>query len=84
MTSRPPIPALLACLLIGSALPATAEELSPEAIRAATAIDTAAILANEATTPNWPTHGLDHAETRFSKLARINTGNVGELGLAWS
>ncbi|MEO1000752.1 MAG: PQQ-binding-like beta-propeller repeat protein, partial [Pseudomonadota bacterium] len=48
------------------------------------AVDTAYIRANAETTANWPTHGLDHHETRFSKLEQINTGNVDELGLAWS
>jgi PQQ-dependent dehydrogenase (methanol/ethanol family) len=32
---------------------------------------------------NWLTHGRDWQESRFSPLAQINTGNVGELGLAW-
>lgn len=31
----------------------------------------------------WPRHGLDAAETRFSPLSAIDTGNVGRLGLAW-
>ena len=47
-------------------------------------LDGAAIVANETETKNWPTHGLDYAETRFSKLDQINTSNAGELGLAWS
>ncbi|MGH8315873.1 MAG: PQQ-binding-like beta-propeller repeat protein, partial [Steroidobacterales bacterium] len=35
-------------------------------------------------TADWPTYGLDYAETRFSTLAGINTGNVKDLGLVWS
>lgn len=31
----------------------------------------------------WPRHGLNEAETRFSTLADINDGNVAKLGLAW-
>ncbi len=33
---------------------------------------------------DWPTVGLDYAETRFSKLNQINTDNVRDLGLVWS
>ena len=33
---------------------------------------------------DWPAVGLDFGETRFSKLDQINTGNVKNLGLAWS
>ena len=31
-----------------------------------------------------PSYGLNYHETRFSQLDKINAGNVGELGLAWS
>jgi quinohemoprotein ethanol dehydrogenase len=58
---------------------------SPEHIRSVTgAVDTAAIAANGAKTENWLSHGLDHDEARFSRLVDINTGNVKDLGLAWS
>ncbi len=33
---------------------------------------------------DWPMHGRDAAETRYSPLDRINTGNVGQLGVAWN
>ena len=33
---------------------------------------------------DWPMHGRDAAETRYSPLDRINTGNVDQLGVAWS
>lgn len=33
---------------------------------------------------DWPAHGRDAAETRFSPLNSINTSNVKRLGLAWS
>ncbi len=33
---------------------------------------------------DWPRHGRDAAETRFSPLDDINTDNVGRLGTAWS
>jgi quinohemoprotein ethanol dehydrogenase len=35
-------------------------------------------------TPDWPSYGLDYAESRFSKLDQVNAGNVKQLGLAWS
>ncbi len=64
---------------------AAAQQITPEAARTAIgAIDTQAIVANAAATRNWPSYGLDYAESRFSRLNQINTANVGELGLAWS
>ena len=33
---------------------------------------------------DWPEHGRDAAETRFSPLAQINTDNVDELEVAWN
>jgi quinohemoprotein ethanol dehydrogenase len=58
---------------------------SAEHIRAVTGrIDGAAIRANAKTSADWPSHGLDHAETRFSRLDQINAGNVKQLGLVWS
>ena len=48
------------------------------------AIDGAAIVANAKTTNDWPSYGLDYAETRFSKLDKINADNVKSLGLQWS
>ena len=58
---------------------------SPEHIRAATGkVDGAAIRANARLTRDWPSYGLDYAETRFSRLTQINADNVGSLGLAWA
>ena len=58
---------------------------STEHIRAATGkVDGAAIAANARMTRDWPTHGLDYAETRFSRLTQINADNVKVLGLAWA
>jgi PQQ-dependent dehydrogenase (methanol/ethanol family) len=31
----------------------------------------------------WLSYGKDYSEQRFSPLDKINTGNVGQLGLAW-
>ncbi|MBS1889524.1 MAG: PQQ-binding-like beta-propeller repeat protein [Actinobacteria bacterium] len=33
---------------------------------------------------DWPLFGRDHDNTRFATQNEINTGNVGELGEAWS
>ncbi len=58
---------------------------SPDHIKAVTsAVDSASIKANTATSQDWPTVGLDYAETRFSKLNQINADNVKKLGLVWS
>ncbi|WP_373380231.1 PQQ-dependent dehydrogenase, methanol/ethanol family [Cupriavidus nantongensis] len=51
---------------------------------AAARVDGAFISANASTTRDWPSHGLDYAETRFSRLRQIDTANVGKLGLVWS
>lgn len=76
----------LGALLCVPALPAVAQgKGSPDHIKAATGrVDGAFIRANAAKTPDWPSYGLDYAETRFSKLDQINAGNVKDLGLAWS
>jgi quinohemoprotein ethanol dehydrogenase len=75
-------------LLLNLAFPthiALAEDLTPARINAATsAVDSAMIMANTATSRDWPTIGLDYAETRFSKLNQITSDNVGGLGLVWS
>lgn len=51
---------------------------------AASAIDGKAVVENAQTRHNWPSHRLDYAETRFSRLSAIDTGNVKDLGLVWS
>ena len=76
--------AALLCLGV-STHHASAEDLTPARIKAATgAVDSAMIKANTATSQDWPTIGLDYAETRFSKLNQINSDNVKGLGLVWS
>ena len=37
----------------------------------------------EADPAEWLTYGRDYAETHYSPLDRINSDNVGRLGLAW-
>lgn len=79
--------ALMALALVTA--PAAAQQASakgsPEHIRAVTArVDGATIRANARTGADWPSYGLDHAETRFSRLKQIDAGNVKDLGLVWS
>lgn len=82
---------VLPCLLLCAALPlaalaqSAAPKASPEHIRAATAkVDTAAITANARLGADWPSYGLDYAETRFSRLKQVDTANAKDLGLVWS
>src|ERR1700759_5181042 len=46
--------------------------------------DGAFIKGNPASSNDWPTIGLDYAETRFSKLNKITSDNVKGLGLVWT
>ncbi|MES2842835.1 MAG: PQQ-dependent dehydrogenase, methanol/ethanol family [Pseudomonadota bacterium] len=47
-------------------------------------VNAAFMKSNASKTPDWPSYGLDYAETRHSKLNQISTANVKELGLVWS
>jgi quinohemoprotein ethanol dehydrogenase len=68
-----------------SALAQNAAKGSADHIKAVTsAVDSASIKGNTATSKDWPTIGLDYAETRFSKLDQITTDDVKNLGLVWS
>ena len=51
---------------------------------AADKVDGAMVRANMAVSREWPSHGLDYAETRFSRLTQVNDGNVHDLGLVWT
>lgn len=76
---------IAAALLVHGAAFAQGAKGSADHIRTVTgAIDGAAIVANAKATNDWPSYGLDYAETRFSKLNQINTDNVKQLGLKWS
>lgn len=77
--------ATIGAMLVGGSARAQDAKGSPAHIKATVdAIDSASITANTATSKDWPTIGLDYAETRFSKLNQINAGNVKQLGLKWS
>ena len=45
-------------------------------------VDAAALM--EAAPAEWLTYGRDQAETHYSPLDQINSGNVDRLGVAWS
>ena len=47
-------------------------------------VDGARIAGADSNPGEWITHGRTYSEQRFSPLEKINAGNVGELGLAWS
>ncbi len=77
--------ALAAALVLPTVVSAQPAKGSPEHIQAAVAkVDGRFIRANAATGRDWPSHGLDYAETRHSRLAKITTDNVKDLGLVWS
>ncbi|BDI59541.1 PQQ-dependent dehydrogenase, methanol/ethanol family [Qipengyuania nanhaisediminis] len=46
-------------------------------------VTAARLVAADADHANWITHGRTYDEQRFSPLDAIDTGNVGDLGLAW-
>ena len=47
------------------------------------AVDHERIVAADAATDDWLTHGRNYAETRESPLRQITVDNVRRLGLAW-
>lgn len=85
-------PAMALTLAVVSLLAVAAPPVMAEEAKGSTAhiaavtkkVDGGFIRANEARTSDWPSHGLDYAETRFSKLQQINAANVKDLGLVWS
>jgi quinohemoprotein ethanol dehydrogenase len=74
----------LAILFAPAAMAQTHDELVTRIKAATSSVDGTMIKDNTATSKDWPTTGLDYAETRFSKLKQINSDNVKNLGLVWS
>jgi quinohemoprotein ethanol dehydrogenase len=71
--------------VVDSATEPTPDKGTEAHVRAATsAVEGDRIRANEAASRDWPTYGLDYAETRFSHLRRITNANVKDLGLVWT
>src|ERR1700687_5579303 len=86
---RPAYAAIAVALGLASSCSSTfaqnAAKGSPDHIKAVTsAVDSASIKANTATSNDCLPYGLDYAETRFSKLNQITADNVKNLGLMWS
>jgi len=75
------LPTLLISLL---AFSAQAQEQARPRTEAVKRVDEAFIRANQHQTPDWPTIGVDYAETRYSRLDQIHAGNAHQLGLVWS
>jgi quinohemoprotein ethanol dehydrogenase len=57
---------------------------SGEITKATKAVNGKYIVANAKTSADWPSVGLDYAETRYSRLTQINADNVKGLGLVWT
>jgi quinohemoprotein ethanol dehydrogenase len=74
--------ALVTLFSLSLTSPVNATDGSPA--HGAATVDGARIAAADAEPGNWLAHGRTYGEQRFSPLARINDGNVGGLGLAWS
>ncbi len=70
-----------AAILFGVTAPSLAKDGKTAA---ASAVDESYILKNAKNTKEWPSHGLDYAETRFSRLNQINDKNVNKIGPLWS
>ncbi|WP_244528275.1 PQQ-dependent dehydrogenase, methanol/ethanol family [Tardiphaga sp. OK245] len=81
---RTSIVAALGATVLGGAAQAQTKGSSDHIKAVTSAIDSAAITANTATSKDWPTYGLDYAETRFSKLNQITAENVKDIGLMWT
>ena len=47
-------------------------------------VDGARIIAADQEPGNWMSHGRTYDEQRYSPLDRVNAGNVGQLGMAWT
>ena len=74
--------ALVACSDSAPPEPPAATEAEPSE-PTAPIVDGARIIGADAAPGEWLSHGRTYGEQRFSPLDRVNTGNVGELGLAW-
>jgi PQQ-dependent dehydrogenase (methanol/ethanol family) len=76
--------ASLVLAVVAPVATAAAAEKSAAKPSAAPAVNGAFIAANAASGRDWPSHGLDYAETRFSNQRQITAANVKDLGLVWS
>jgi quinohemoprotein ethanol dehydrogenase len=72
------VPAVLTFLIGGGMGPA------PTQAEGVATVDSMRILKSDAEPQNWLSYGRDYDEQRYSPLERINSDNIGKLGLAWS
>ncbi|MEP6876143.1 MAG: PQQ-binding-like beta-propeller repeat protein, partial [Burkholderiales bacterium] len=72
------------CLPLCAALAAAVVGITGTAAAAPANVTGASIEANARSGKEWPSYGLDYAETRFSRLAQVSDANVKNLGLAWT
>jgi PQQ-dependent dehydrogenase (methanol/ethanol family) len=63
------------------AIAATAKPAAP--MQPGAGVDGARIANADADPGEWLSHGRTYSEQRYSPLARIDTANVGKLGVAW-
>src|SRR6056297_1756079 len=64
--------------------PAVAAAMDEQTRESLQRVDGERIVEADGEPGNWLTHGRTYSEQRFSPLARVDTQNVDELGLAWS
>ncbi len=75
---------LLAPLALLAVLACTGARDGAAPDRSIDAVDDARLRAAASEPESWLTYGGSYAEQRYSRLAKIDDANVGELGLAWS
>jgi quinohemoprotein ethanol dehydrogenase len=68
-------------LLIAAGFSAAAQQAGAQTARRV--VDDAALASAARSAEEWLTIGRDYAETRFSPLEQIDSGNVSRLGVAW-
>lgn len=59
-------------------------EPAQQPIKSIAAVDENRLTSADSEPAMWMTHGRTYSEQRFSPLGKIDDGNVGGLGLAWS
>ena len=70
--------------LCSSLLPETNEARQRKGGSATKNIDAKALAGADARPGDWISHGRTYSEARYSPLNRVDSGNVKNLGLAWS
>ena len=73
----------LSCAVALAACDAGEAPLTEETPAEPAAVDAARLNAAESDPANWLSYGRTYSEQRYSPLATVHDGNVGELSLAW-